>query len=95
VKTNKTVIEEAIKDGLNRSITIKGAYQVDAYDGVYLYVVEFLQTDRIGREKPKRRHLRAFLEMTPRPHDVRAAERFENPLGIRVLGMSIKEQASK
>ncbi len=95
VKTNKTVIEEAIKDGLNRSITIKGAYQVDAYDGVYLYVVEFLQTDRIGREQPKRRHLRAFLEMTPRPHDVTAAERFENPLGIRVLGMSIKVQASK
>ncbi|MHA7777199.1 VirB8/TrbF family protein [Roseibium sp. M-1] len=95
VKTNKTIIEEAIEDGLNRSITIKGAYQVDAYDGVYLYVVEFLQTDRIGREQPKRRHLRAFLEMTPRPHDVTAAERFENPLGIRVLGLSIKEQASK
>jgi type IV secretory pathway component VirB8 len=95
LKSNKTVIEEAIEDGLNRSITIKGAYQVDAYDGVYLYVVEFIQTDRIGREKPKRRHLRAFLEMTPRPHDVTAAERFENPLGIRILGMSIKEQASK
>lgn len=95
LKTNKAIIEEAIEDGLNRSITVKGAYQVDAYDGVYLYVVEFLQTDRIDREAPKRRHLRAFLEMTPRPQDVTATERFENPLGIRVLGMSIKEQASK
>ncbi|MCV0423980.1 MAG: hypothetical protein K5905_00770 [Roseibium sp.] len=95
VKSNKSVIENGIEDGLNRSITVKGAYQVDDYDGVYLYVVEFLQTDKIGREKPKRRHLRAFLEMTPRPHDVSATERFENPLGIRVLGMSIKEQTSK
>lgn len=95
VATNKTIIEEAIDDGLNRSITVKGAYQVDAYDGVYLYVVEFLQTDKFGREKPKRRPLRAFLEMTPRPQEVTTTERFENPLGIRVLGMSIKEQASK
>lgn len=95
VKTNKGVIEEAIDDGLNRSITVKGAYQVDAYDGVYLYVVEFIQTDRIGKEKPKRRHLRAFLELTPRPFEVTAAEKFENPLGIRVIAMSIKEQASQ
>lgn len=95
LKTNKPVIEEALDDGLDRSITIKGAYKVDAYDGVYLYVVEFLQTDRIGRETPRRRHLRAFLEMTPRPHDVSAAEKFENPLGIRVLNLSVKEQASK
>lgn len=95
LEANKSLIEAGLEDGLNRSITIKGAHQVDAYDGVYLYVVEFLQSDQIGREKPKRRHLRAFLEMTPRPHDVTTAERFENPLGIRVLDMSIKEQASK
>ncbi|TYC64006.1 hypothetical protein FMN50_01845 [Rhodobacterales bacterium] len=95
VKANKPVIEEALEDGLNRSITIKGAYKVDTYNGVYLYVVEFLQTDKIGRETPRRRHLRAFLEMTPRPHDVTKAEKFENPLGIRVLNLSVKEQASK
>lgn len=92
---NKTFIASAIEDGLNRSITVKGAYQVDAYDGVFLYVVEFVQTDRIGKEPSKRRHLRAFLELTPRPSEVTMSEKFENPLGIRVIAMSVKEQASK
>lgn len=95
VKTNKPFLDQALKDGLNRSITIKGAYKVDAYNGVFLYVVEFQQVDRMDRTEPVRRDLRAFLELTPRPNEVTEAEKFENPLGIRVLGMSIKEQASE
>ena len=94
LKSHKPTIQKAIEDGLNRSITIRGAYQVDKYDGVFLYVVEFTQTDRIVRERPRIRNLRAFIEITPRPHDVAKAERFENPFGLRVLALSVKEQAS-
>jgi len=95
LKTHEDTIRKALDDGLNRSITIRGAHQVDSYDGVYLYVVEFTQTDRIGRNEPRQRELRAFLEMTPRPHSATTAERYENPLGIRVLAMAVKEQASQ
>lgn len=95
IKENKDLISRALSDGLNRSITIQGANKIVRYDDIYQFVVEFTQTDRIGREKPTVRKLRAYLELAPRPQEVKEVDKFENPLGIRVLNMAVKEQPSK
>ncbi len=95
LNANQQRIETALKDGLNRSITVESASLLDAYDGVYMYSVEFVQTDKIGSKDPEQRKLRAYLEMTTRPQEVTTAERFENPLGIRVLDLSVKERHSE
>ncbi|KZL20426.1 VirB8 protein [Pseudovibrio axinellae] len=92
LKENEGRIDEAIEDGLNRSITVESANQVDAYDGVYQYAVDFIQTDRIGRTKPEQSRLRAYVEMTTRPQEVTSVERFENPLGIRILKLAVQER---
>ncbi|SDR45119.1 VirB8/TrbF family protein [Pseudovibrio sp. Tun.PSC04-5.I4] len=92
LKENEGRINEAIEDGLNRSITIESANQVDAYGGIYQYAVDFIQTDRIGRQKPEQAKLRAYLELTTRPQEVTTVERFENPLGIRILKLAVQER---
>ncbi|MGH0004349.1 VirB8/TrbF family protein [Pseudovibrio ascidiaceicola] len=89
---NEGRIDEAIEDGLNRSITVESANQVDAYGGVYQYAVDFIQTDRIDRLQPEQSRLRAYLEMTTRPQEVTSIERFENPLGIRILKLAVQER---
>ncbi|PLW77185.1 type IV secretion system protein [Cohaesibacter celericrescens] len=95
IKDNKDLVSRALKDGLNRSITVEGANKIIRYDDIYQFVVEFTQTDKIGRDKPKSRSLRAYLELAPRPNDVKEVDKFENPLGIRVLSMAVKEQPTK
>ncbi|KZL16511.1 VirB8/TrbF family protein [Pseudovibrio sp. Ad26] len=92
LKENEGRIDEAIEDGLNRSITVESANQVDAYGGIYQYAVDFIQTDRIGRAKPEQSRLRAYVEMTTRPQEVTSVERFENPLGIRILKLAVQER---
>lgn len=93
LKDNEGRIDEAIEDGLNRSILVESASQIDAYGGVYQYSVDFVQTDQVGTAAPKRVNLRAYLEMTTRPQEVTTVERFENPLGIRILNLVVKERA--
>ncbi|SFP08945.1 VirB8 protein [Cohaesibacter marisflavi] len=95
LKANKDLISRALGDGLNRSITVVGANKIVRYDDIYQFVVEFIQTDKIGRDKPKKRHLRAYLELEPRQQDVQEVDKFENPLGIRVLNMAVKEEPTK
>lgn len=88
---HKSTIDEAIKDGLNRSITVHGANLVDSYDGVYQYSVEFTRTDRVKGRAPVTKRLIAYLEMAPKPQQVKESEKFDNPLGVRVLGLQVKE----
>jgi len=92
LKENEGRIDQAIEDGLSRSITVETANQVDAYNGVYQYSVDFIQTDKIGRQPPEQSKLRAYLEMTTRPQEVTTVERFENPLGIRILKLAVQER---
>ena len=92
LKDNESRIKQAIEDGLNRSITIESANKVDAYEGVFQYSVDFIQTDALGTRDREQVKLRAYLEMTTRPEQVSAAERFENPLGIRILDLVVKER---
>ncbi|WP_068317876.1 VirB8/TrbF family protein [Polycladidibacter hongkongensis] len=91
---NEQRIKEALKDGLNRSITVHSASHVDSYDGVHQYAVDFTQTDKLADEEPEARELVAYLEMTTRPSEVTEAERYENPLGIRILDMVVKEKTN-
>ena len=85
LKANKDLISRALGDGLNRSITVVGANKIVRYDDIYQFVVEFIQTDKIGRDKPKKRHLRAYLELEPRQarrsgsRQVRKSPRYPRP----------------
>ena len=57
-----------------------------------LYAVDFTQTDRRAGQEDKTLALRAYLTVTTREQTVRDDERFENPLGIRVLAMSVQNR---
>lgn len=93
IKAQKDLIERALKDGLNRSITVISASEIVRYDDVLQIVVEFEQVDKFQRGKPTRKKLRAYMELAPRPQEVKEVDKFENPLGIRVLSMAVKERA--
>lgn len=88
-------IEEAIKDGLNRSIIIETANRVDAYNNIYQYSVDFIRIDQIHDEEPVKRPLRAYLEVTTRPQNVSGPQALENPHGLVVLGMVVKERTAQ
>ena len=94
LKAHESGVEKALHDGLTRSITVLGAHRVEAVGGTYLYAVEFAQTDRIGEEH-RRRELLAFVRLAARPHAVGETFKFENPLGLRVLALSVQEPASR
>lgn len=95
IQRQEKTIKAALKDGLNRSITIETANQVDAYNGVYQYAVDFVRTDQIGNEEPVTRKLRAYLELTTRPHEVGEQEKYNNPFGVRVIDLVVKERETQ
>lgn len=84
-------IEQAIKDGLNRSIVVESANQVLAQNSIYQYAVDFIQVDEIGGITTSR-PLRAYINMTPRPFETKETEKFENPFGVFVVDMVVKER---
>ena len=59
----------------------------------WLIAVDFRQIDRFGGEPAEEKALRAYLNMTVRPQQVRAADLFDNPLGVIVLDMTVKTRA--
>jgi type IV secretion system protein VirB8 len=88
-------IDKAISEGLTRSITVESVDRIDTVGKNYKYAVDFVQTDRRKGEEVERRKLRAYLNMTTRPNTVREADRFQNPLGITVLDLVLKERANQ
>ncbi len=90
----KEDISDALKDGLNRSIIVHSSNFVAQYGDVWQYSVEFSQIDELERTPRTTRQYRAYLELTTRPQEIREAELYENPLGIRVIGMVVKEKTS-
>lgn len=87
---NKTLIENALKDGLNRSVAVETANLVSEKNGVYQFAVDFVRTDILKDEDPEVKKLRAYLLLTTRPQEVTSQDKFSNPLGVRVLNMTVK-----
>lgn len=83
-------IKAALDSGINRSVVIESASRISERDGVFRYLVAFDQVDARGGKPVETRKLHAYLAVTSRPHTVRESEKFDNPLGLRVLDLSVK-----
>jgi len=87
-------IDKALDSGLNRSVVVESAERISMRGGVAHYAVEFVQTDNRGGKVVEVKKVRAYLAVTTRPQTVRESEKFENPLGLRVLDVSLKERGN-
>ncbi|CCG42491.1 VirB8/TrbF family protein [Magnetospirillum molischianum] len=87
-------IERAVETGLNRSIVVESADRISLRDGIGRYAVDFVQTDARDGKSVETRRLRAYVAVTSRPHTVRDHEKYENPLGLRVLDLTLKERGN-
>ncbi|NMM43924.1 hypothetical protein HH303_05520 [Rhodospirillaceae bacterium KN72] len=88
-------IQAALDTGLTRSITVESVDRIESFHGgVFKYAVDLVQTDTRRGAVVETRKIRAYLSITTRPQTVREADRFENPLGITVLDLSLKERAN-
>ncbi len=85
-------VTKAIKSGLTRSITIVGVDMIETNNSNYKLVVDFIQTDKRRGNLVERKSARAYLTMTTRPKEVKQNAEIENPLGIIVLDMILKEK---
>lgn len=90
ISDKKKEIDSAIDSGLSRSVMVESADRISMRDGVGRYAVDIIQTDERGGKIVETKKLRAYLAVTSRPHTVRESEKFENPLGLRVLDVSLK-----
>lgn len=93
-KDRKADVEKDIKGGLTRSIMIETAERIEAAGSTYKYSVELLQIDKRNGALVEQRKLRAYLNITTRPHRVHPVDKYENPHGFTVLDMSLKERAN-
>ncbi|EPY00234.1 VirB8/TrbF family protein [Magnetospirillum fulvum] len=87
-------IERAVETGLNRSIAVESADRISFKDGIGRYAVDFVQTDARDGKPVETRRLRAYVAVTARPHTVHPADKFENPLGLKVLDLALKERGN-
>jgi hypothetical protein len=92
IETNE--IGKMISDGITRSITVETVSRIDRNGKVHKFAVDFIQTDHFRKSPPKIKQARAFLTMTTRRQEVHAIDEIENPLGITVLDMVLKEKAN-
>lgn len=93
-KERKADVEKDVKGGLTRSIIIETAERIEAVGNTYKYSVELLQVDKRNGVLVEQRKLRAYLNITTRPHRVHPVDKYENPHGFTVLDMSLKERAN-
>lgn len=87
-------ITDALERGLNRSVVIESTQKISQRDGVNRYLVVF---DQVDMNKSGQRHsqkVHAYFAVASRPQLVRPSEKFENPLGLRVLDLSLKERGN-
>lgn len=87
-------IKSALDTGLNRSIVVESVDRISQRDGTYRYAVDFVQHDARSGKVTEIKKLRAYLPVTLRPHTVREDEKFENPHGLRVLDLALKERGN-
>ena len=85
------LIDDLLQADIVRDITIVGVDHLISFSpDVWKLVVDYDQTDLKGTKRIEVKNLRAYLSMTTRPQTVTEAEKYENPLGIRILDMAIK-----
>ncbi len=94
IQDRKKEIGKAVDSGLDRSIVVESADRISLRDGIARYAVDLVQTDKRDGKVVETKKLRAYVAVTSRPHTVRDSEKFENPLGIRVLDLSLKEKGN-
>ncbi|NQV48712.1 MAG: hypothetical protein HQ504_13155 [Rhodospirillaceae bacterium] len=87
-------VQDALDSGLTRSITVESVDRLQAFGGTYKYAVDFVQTDVRRGVHVETRKLRAYLNITTRPQEVIDADKYENPLGIIVLDLILKERGN-
>ena len=88
------IIQDAIDDGLNRTVLVESADRISESNGTFQYAVDFVQIDKRNGETFDQKKLRAYLSITTRPHEVRSSEKFENPFGIRILNLILKPRSN-
>ncbi|WP_135078585.1 VirB8/TrbF family protein [Terasakiella sp. SH-1] len=89
----------AIRSFLNengvRSITVESIEKIDTKGRVFKYVVDFIQTDKFPGKRPDVKEARAYVSLTTRPQEVSEIDKYENPFGVTVLDMALKEKRKK
>lgn len=90
IKEKYPDIKAAMTSGMIRSVVVQSAERISERQGVYRYLVAFDQIDEREGKVVETKKLHAYLAVTARPHTVRESEKYENPLGLRVLHLSIK-----
>jgi type IV secretory pathway component VirB8 len=93
-KDRRTEVEKEIKSGLTRSVMIETAERIEAVGNTYKYSVEYLQIDKRNGVLVEERKIRAYINITTRPHRVHPVDKYENPHGFTILDMSLKERAN-
>jgi type IV secretory pathway component VirB8 len=94
ISDRKKEIDRALDSNLNRSIVVESADRIAMKDGVARYAVDLVLTDTRNGSPVETKRLRAYVAVTSRPHTVRESEKFENPLGLRVLDLVLKERGN-
>lgn len=94
VREHKSEIEDGIKSGLVRSITVESANRLEVSGRVYKYAVDFVQTDNRNGTVVEQKKVRAYLNLTTHPHEAHPADKYENALGVTVLDLVLKERAN-
>lgn len=92
-KERLTEFNAAMQSGLTRAVKIETATLMPSRGSSRMYAVDFTQTDARSSSTEITHH-RAYLTVTTREQTVRTDERFENPLGIRVLAMSVQNRGN-
>lgn len=94
VREHKDEVEDGLKSGLVRSITVESANRLEISGRVYKYAVDFTQTDKRNGAVVETKKGRAYLNLTTRPHEVHPADKYENALGVTVIDLVLKERAN-
>lgn len=92
-------LDKALTSGLVRRVQIETADRlanpVLEGRGTYTYAVNFVQTDQRGGEVIERKLLTAYLQVRTSPFEAKASDLYENPLGVRVMDLTLKERSQK
>jgi len=91
----KKKIDDALASGLTRTITVESVDRIKTYDGTYKFAVDLVQTDTRKGELVEASKRRVYLSMTTIPQTkVREEDKYENPLGITVLDLTLHKRGT-
>ncbi len=95
-RIDSKAIQKIMDAGIRREIKIVSADHLNSLQpGVYKVVVDFEQIDKEGDKITEVKALRAYLAITTKVEEVKEADKYENPLGIFIMDMSIQEREDR